>query len=204
MVSEGKQPGNWTIAWNSFKRLFRDTSSPRKFPGVNKVDLRTQAQVERPVVGALAGGPKFAVSLFDFLNFGQMYFKYDHFKTFQDRYPMRIPPFSTPGHLDDEFHSAKFMLAKLCVQTLSFTDWVAFQPFCDGIKLQSSLGANTPKVAPGDNLVIDYNYKAYEEMKKSPELNRSKRICAFRDWGRRNYVFWQTLLLDNGRSADQQ
>lgn len=101
-------------------------------------------------------------------------------------------------------------LSRLCIQTLAFNDWRAFNQFCSGIKL-SSLLAETENIDPADetpefklieaNLIVDYSQKANEGMDNS-RLNRQERefynhqlrVCAYRDWARRSNVVYQTLL----------
>jgi hypothetical protein len=103
----------------------------------------------------------------------------------------------TPLSPDDEFGSAKNLQAQLCVQSLAFTNISAFWNLCKKTKLLSPY-ASTPiaadkKVQFNARYNVDYQKKAWQDYKeKGREANLSTRICAFRDFNRRNFILYLT------------
>lgn len=113
---------------------------------------------------------------------------------------------STPlRHLspDDEFGSAKILKAQYCVQTLAFARLSPFWELCKATELQSPFAAAKIDVDASKAFAAKYNMKyfekAWEDLKdKGPEVNYSKRICAFRDFNRRNLVLYLTQSTKHG------
>ncbi len=180
MIAENKKPGGWRIFWDSMSRLSNDFILPRQTPGTFSV--RSQVDVEHPVSGA------FLKLMPIFQPFGMLARHWWH----SDRYPLSISPYSENFSVDDEFKSARLLLDRMCIQSLAFTDWQAYAPFCMGAHLDPAMDNLSPR--DQQRLSVRYEEKALEQKDNEP-LNHSLRICAFRDWGRKNLVFQQTLLL---------
>jgi hypothetical protein len=106
------------------------------------------------------------------------------------------------AQLDDEFQSAQRVLAELCIKTLAFNDLQSFWELCRNTTLDSPYkvaedsdsrdAASSPELQ--DYLSINYAKKAYERL-DDPNLNSSLRICAYRDYHRRNFVLKQTMAM---------
>lgn len=103
----------------------------------------------------------------------------------------------TPLSPDDEFGSAKSLQAQLCVQTLAFANLGSFWSLCKNTKLTSPY-ANTPMAQPAAEKFdaiynVNYHVKAWQGYKtQGREANLSNRICAFRDYNRRNLILYLT------------
>jgi hypothetical protein len=104
---------------------------------------------------------------------------------------------SSPLSPDDEFGSAKTLQAQLCVQSLAFTNISAFWNLCKKTKLMSPY-ASTPIATDKQSQFdarynVNYQKKAWQDYKeKGREANLSTRICAFRDFNRRNLILYLT------------
>lgn len=195
----------WDLTNDALGRSIQDMTAFRSINPWIGVDLRSQAMVDDPLKSHIA----FVFPQFGILNYAYRLFKY------KDRYPMTQPSVRTPQKDDDEFGSIKnVLLPKLCIQTLAFDDWMAFLPFCKGVKLETFVEElkkkrkdidwaalipavlRKPEEAIKLGISVDYDLKAVTDMPNKP-MNHSKRICAFRDYGRKNYVFYKTLLIQN-------
>jgi len=108
---------------------------------------------------------------------------------------------------DDEFQSSKNLLSQLCVQALAFQDLRGIWSNCQNIELASPF----PKPQLNDSfaktdrdyLSINFKNKAYANLKENQGLNQSNRICAFRDYNRRNMVAYLTLGMGNSKDNTQ-
>lgn len=216
MISENRQPTTSDVAFDSFKRVFKDyyVSMPNAIlrGGQTVPDMREESGVWHTVSSiiprALKGAFATAVDII-----------YDPFFDLRvnSRYPMpffdSVGKIQIPAHIDDEFGSAKKVLAELCVKSLAFVNIRGFWNLCRDTILQSPYNdpdflaakenqelANSIKGSNlRDYLSIGYATKAYERL-DDPKLNDSLRICAFRDFNRRNFVVKQTM---NMRLIDQ-
>jgi len=84
---------------------------------------------------------------------------------------------------DDEFGYYDQLRAKYCIQALSFPKlWEEFEPICRGTKLISQFSEE----AKMDEVKVDYSYDDFYDNSSTS----SERICALRDYIRRNEVFW--------------
>ena len=96
--------------------------------------------------------------------------------------------------VDDEFGSAQRVLEQFCVQSLAFSDVRAFFALCKGVTLKSPFseasqtGLDKQKRS---ELEVIYDTKLVEN-RANASLNLSKRICAFRDYNRKNLVMYLT------------
>lgn len=102
---------------------------------------------------------------------------------------------STPLSTDDEFHSAKRVLSQLCVQTLAFSDISPYWPLCRDAILESPYASDSvPSLDVSEQtkatLNMNYKQKAWNKYKEDPALNHSERICALRDFNRKNLVLY--------------
>jgi hypothetical protein len=104
---------------------------------------------------------------------------------------------------DDESGAAKYLAARMCVQALAFNDLGSFWNLCKKTTLESDfnlpLETSQFKDMDASYFKINFAQKAYE-MVENPGMNRSLRICAFRDFFRRNQVLYLTM----GMSALQE
>jgi hypothetical protein len=113
----------------------------------------------------------------------------------------------TPVAPDSEFGSSVTVMNQLCVQTLAFIDLRPFWYMCKGAVLESPYSDSvkmdlTPTMI--DSLNVNYEEKAWEKLKGSEiskPLNHSLRICALRDFSRKNLVLY--LLQGQSRNDDQ-
>lgn len=227
-ITDGKSVREWPMFFTNLSRLIIDSLLPRET--LNGSDRKSQFQQEEPIKGWMTKTlGKLAINA-PIVGVGALtpILWYRAMK-YQDRYNLRVSTYASPERLEDEHHSAGRMLARLCAQSLAFSDWQAYLPYCRGTELQSFLDIDlsdemsSAEIANAKDrqikirqakLNISYDQKALEgitstkmnlDSKQSSTVqqalakNQTKRICAFRDWGRRNYVFWQTLLLDENR-----
>ena len=109
--------------------------------------------------------------------------------------------FSMPSQnlmADDEFGSARILKAQYCVQTLAFGDLSPFWNLCNTTVLESPFinSQMTYETSVGfkKRLNVTYKDKAWEGYHEEGgvQMNLSKRICAFRDFNRRNLVLYLT------------
>lgn len=103
--------------------------------------------------------------------------------------------------IDDENQSSLRHFNRLCIQALSFnnyktTAWRALYNLCRNTQLKSPFNLNQVRsVSDGltdDYLSVDFEKKFREDL-PDYRMNHSKRICAFRDYNRRNLVVQLTL-----------
>lgn len=94
-----------------------------------------------------------------------------------------------------EFNDARYVRSQMCVQGLAFVNQTGLKALCQDAVLKSPIpGADVEKynVSYSRELVRHLESSDNsEQMKRS--LNRSSRICAFRDFNRRNMVLFMTL-----------
>ncbi len=103
---------------------------------------------------------------------------------------------------DDEFGSARKVMNQLCTQTLAFGDLNPFWYLCRDTKMESPfLTINGNEISAQAKKILNVNYKdkAWESYKESRQLNHSLRICALRDFSRKNFVLY---LLQGQASKD--
>lgn len=112
------------------------------------------------------------------------YFKYS------DRYPMRSTGSSSPA---SEFDDASFLRAQLCIQALAFNDQGVLNGLCKDAVLKSPFNkVKDYDMSYNQRLMSHLNNKSLSpQIQKS--LNHSERICAFRDYNRRNMVLFMSL-----------
>ncbi len=109
---------------------------------------------------------------------------------------------------DDEFGSAKKLYNQLCIQALAFNDLKSIWYSCKGAILKSPLDFTKlhPEIVKRfkTELNIDFVEKAYESLKQSKAMNESNRICAFRNYNRKNLVAYLTLGKQEANRADYE
>ncbi len=87
---------------------------------------------------------------------------------------------------DTEFKSFEQLRAKYCMQTMSFpTRWNQFTEICDGTTVNSQY----EREAKLDGIQVNFSYNNYVSSYAKPEKTGT-RICALRDYMRRNHVYW--------------
>lgn len=121
-----------------------------------------------------------------------------HYWRFPERYPTtgffeRL--FTTESvSPDTPYSTAKYLRGVLCTQALAFNDWRAFMRVCDDAKLVSPLVENALVPAGDASEYLNVNFRTkLSEQHTDVRRNHSVRICAFRDYNRRNLVRWLTL-----------
>ncbi len=87
---------------------------------------------------------------------------------------------------DDEFKSYSQLKAKYCIQALAFpTLWEGFQKICEDTVLESQFS----KEAELDQIKVNASFDSYASEFSSDDKT-SDRICALRDYMRKNQVYW--------------
>lgn len=116
--------------------------------------------------------------------FYKQYFKY------QERYPLTGNGTSSP---QSEFDESTYLHAQLCVQALAFNDQEAIQSLCNEAVLKSPFkGVQGYDISYRTRLLSHRDDKnVNDSMKQS--LNHSDRICAFRDFNRKNMVLFMSM-----------
>ena len=96
--------------------------------------------------------------------------------------------------MDDEFGSSKRLYEQFCIQSLAFGDLRSFYKICRNSTLKSPFEASFLASLPPDQIAaLSTSYdKKLVESRENPQLNFSKRICAFRDYNRKNLVVYLT------------
>lgn len=118
----------------------------------------------------------------------------------EQKYPVQYKSFiglkdDTIYSTDDEFSSAKNVFNRMCIQGLSFTreeNMRAVYNLCKNVILKSPFDINqVPEEFKKDYnnyLSINFYQKLSDNYQQNYKLNHSNRICAFRDFNRRNLV----------------
>ncbi len=103
-----------------------------------------------------------------------------------------------------EFNSAGEMYSQYCIQSLAFNDLRGIWYTCLGAKMESPFIASSDagaREAMEKYLNVIFEQKALEDFRTNRPLNESKRICALREYYRRNTVLYLTKGL---RPQDQR
>lgn len=95
---------------------------------------------------------------------------------------------------DDEFGSARRLFEQFCVQSLAFSDVRSYYSMCENVVLKSPFPDALLAGLPSEErqaMTVAYKTKLSESMDNAG-ANLSKRICAFRDYNRKNLVMYLT------------
>ncbi len=123
------------------------------------------------------------------------------------KYPVNFSTFlgikdDTIYSVDDEFHSARNLFNRMCIQGLTFIskeNMRSVYNLCKNVILRSPFDINEVpgelKNSYNDYLSINFAKKLSDGYKEDYRLNHSNRICAFRDYNRRNLVVNLTVNL---------
>lgn len=107
---------------------------------------------------------------------------------------------------DDEGGSSKYLTARMCVQALAFNDLSSFWHLCKDTVLESQftlpLSETQFKDMDKNYFKVNFVEKAYQDI-QNPALNLSNRICAYRDFFRRNQVLYLTMGMQKPVSAKE-
>ncbi len=98
------------------------------------------------------------------------------------------------GSQDNQYKSHEQLLAKMCLQTLSFRNRGRFEPFCRNAILKSTFVSVQQKQTKDTRIQLEAAYGKYITAMGAPA--NEKQICALRDYGRNNLVFWLTKDLN--------
>jgi hypothetical protein len=96
---------------------------------------------------------------------------------------------------DNEFGTASEMLQQYCIQALAFSELRPVWNLCKGAKLVSPYLVDDDKEtkdAFDKYLNVDFVERATADFEKDRRVNESNRICALRDYYRRNAVIYMT------------
>lgn len=127
------------------------------------------------------------------------------------KYPVSIPSLvglnnKTVYSNDDEFKSASKLRQQLCIQALAFNDLSLIWANCQDAVLRSPFTKSqvTAEFAQDfdKSLNVSFSEKAKERLQDQRGLNHSIRICAFRDYNRKNLVAYLALLSRNAGSSN--
>lgn len=140
----------------------------------------------------------------------------------EQKYPVHLLPLigirdNLAYSTDDENRSTENVFNRICIQALSFNDyknerWRALYNLCKDTHVNSPF--NTDQLSKTDLQIKVDDYLAVNFQKKFREdlpdyrANHSKRICAFRDYNRRNLVVYLTMnfkttdILENNYSKN--
>lgn len=123
-----------------------------------------------------------------------------------------LPGYTSRRTSQDEDGSLAFLRAKMCTQTLGFSNWTQFQLLCGNAVLQSRMTAKAPKELRLQfsyaDLVKEKGYSTWDKFKEAfgggaPEGKRYQHVCALRDFFRNNQVYWLTLEFGQNSPEDQ-
>src|SRR5207248_405956 len=89
---------------------------------------------------------------------------------------------------DDKYRSFDQLKAKLCLQTLAFENRQRFAGVCSGEVLRSIF--DDPRDAASSEQRLSSSYDHYRQKYPFDRPTTGESICAFRDFGRRNLVYW--------------
>ncbi|WP_373997866.1 hypothetical protein [Bdellovibrio bacteriovorus] len=110
-----------------------------------------------------------------------------------DRYPLTARNGGDSASPQSEFDDVTALRAQLCIQALAFNDQKSLKSLCDGVVLQG------PPYQDHRGYAVSYSEKLSVYLKdkrvteaKRKALNHSERICAFRDYQRKNMVVYMT------------
>lgn len=117
-----------------------------------------------------------------------------HWWKHSDRYPLRSSGTVSP---QSEFNEAYYLQAQMCVQALAFNDQKSINDVCKNTTLKSPF-----KNVKGYD--ISYSSKLTQHLNDTTvapaartAMNHSSRICAFRDFNRKNMVLFMSLNKNN-------
>lgn len=173
LIAQGKKLSRWYLNWTMLKRLKDDTYNDG------------YAYEDRPgwmtfwsVLGFTGAGAGPVAPM--------LYRRY----LYPERYPWRAGtgnPMVFTGS-DTEEGDFKRLRDKLCIQTLAFERRALFAKdgLCKGVTLES-VYKNAPQ-----NFPLNMSYDAYTTAELAQAPVKGGSICAFRDFGRRNLVYWLT------------
>lgn len=125
----------------------------------------------------------------------------------EEKYPMKYVGSSDMSGPQSEFNDVTELVGQLCVQALAFNDVKTINSVCAGTKLESPFPLPSKMDAAAkkrfqDYLAVNFNTKLRNNLNleknavnsaEKISLNHSERICAFRDYNRRNLVLYLTL-----------
>jgi hypothetical protein len=100
---------------------------------------------------------------------------------------------------DNEYGATEKLKAKFCIHTLAFKDIEFYNSICKGSKLTSPLTKHSEVTESKLNVNYDelYNLLNQKTDLQTQRENKRAAICAFRDYGRKNLVFYLTQQLSH-------
>lgn len=106
---------------------------------------------------------------------------------------------SVPLAADDKYGSFEQLKAKLCIQTLAFENRAKFIDLCRGTVLRSVF--DDPRDPDTSSQRLSSSYDSYLRHYPPDRPTTGENICAFRDFERRNQVYWMTRDLDRSNAS---
>lgn len=117
-----------------------------------------------------------------------------HWWKHSDRYPLRSSGTASP---QSEFNEAYYLQAQMCVQALAFNDQKSINDVCKNTVLKSPFkNVKGYDIAYSSKLTQHLNDTSVAPVTRTA-LNHSSRICAFRDFNRKNMVLFMSLNKNN-------
>lgn len=203
MLSKGIVPTRANIRKDTRERLLEDTYVSNKLPEIYLMRDYKPEEASRP--WSVFGMP-ISVSMIPLVGHKLLNSRSVDMEGWQEwrhrqRYPTPISIFTDESATTDtEFGSATYLKNQLCIQALAFNDYRAMWTVCNDAKLDSPFSEAVPAGKESsfakykDYLTMDYKTQLVKNSNNAA-LNHSERICAFRDFNRRNLVFYLTLGL---------
>lgn len=117
-----------------------------------------------------------------------------HWWKHSDRYPLRSSGTVSP---QSEFNEAYYLQAQMCVQALAFNDQKSINDVCKNTTLKSPFkNVKGYDIAYSSKLTQHLNDTTVAPAARTA-MNHSSRICAFRDFNRKNMVLFMSLNKNN-------
>ena len=162
-----------SVKWDSMKRLMHDTW--REQPGMSVIDTKGKAH------------PQYFSNIFLIIpRIITQWFNNP------DRYTMSPKMATKETGEQSEFDEVTSLQSRLCIQALAFNDQSALRGLCKDRVLLSPLKIEALNVAY-DKEIERYLGDKSLTAQKQKAFNSSSRICAFRDYNRRNMVQFMSV-----------
>ena len=105
---------------------------------------------------------------------------------------------------DDQYGSIEQYKAKLCIQSLAFTNYYQYNYLCEGSKLEGIKELDHKLDSDYREIYLNFaklDAKAESFKKGSPEMMEyqskyDEKVCALRDFRRKNHAHWLIQKID--------
>jgi hypothetical protein len=187
-IEQGKGDGFGAFFVGFEKRLYQDSLSENFQQEQILVTLRDEYPGELKDLAI----EELNISLFSFNPFKWVYRSVMN----SDRYAYVGRIFERANYnVDDEYGSLSQVKAKLCSQTLAFSNFDEYFYLCKGSKVKGIKSSTDKDLDLNYNkIILPYIKGVYTENTKEIKESYDKNVCALRDFRRRNHAHW--LLKD--------